>query len=136
MQQVSTNGRLRVLIIDDHPVVREGIGQIVRQAGGLEVCGEADCQEKALQAVSASKPDVAVVDLALAAGSGLGLIRELKEWHPNLPLLVLSGRGNEARELLDRLREAFGRENLYVELTDDRCAGSRRRLGRTHRRCG
>ena len=78
------------MIVDDHPVVREGIAQIIRQAGGLEVCAQADCPEKALHAVSTAKPDVAVLDLALAAGSGLGLIHDLKEWHPHLPLLVLS----------------------------------------------
>jgi len=90
VQRASKNDAPKVLIVDDHPIVREGIAQIIRQAGGLEVCGEADCPQSALQAVSTSKPDVAVVDLALSAGSGLGLIRDLKVWHPRLPLLVLS----------------------------------------------
>lgn len=90
VQRASETGPPKVLIVDDHPIVREGIGQVIRQAGGLEVCGEADCRERALQAVSKLKPDVAVLDLALAAGSGLGLIRELKTSHPRLPLLVLS----------------------------------------------
>ena len=90
MQRASKNGQPKVLIVDDHPVVREGIAQIIRQTGDLEVCGEADCPERALQAVSVSKPDVAVVDLAFSAGSGLGLIRDLKVWHPDLPVLVLS----------------------------------------------
>ena len=90
VHHTSENGPPKVLIVDDHPIVREGIGQVIRQAGGLEVCGEADCRERALQAVSHLKPDVAVLDLALAAGSSLGLIRELKTSHPRLPLLVLS----------------------------------------------
>jgi DNA-binding NarL/FixJ family response regulator len=90
VQRASETGPPKVLIVDDHPIVREGIGQVIRQAGGLEVCGEADCRERALQAVSNLKPDVAVLDLALAAGSSLGLIRELKTSHPRLPLLVLS----------------------------------------------
>lgn len=90
VQRASKNGPPKVLIVDDHPVVREGIAQIIRQAGGLEVCGEADCPENALQAVSTSKPDVVVLDLSLAAGSGLGLIHDLKVWHPGLPVLVLS----------------------------------------------
>jgi len=88
--QASGNGHAKVLLVDDHPVVREGIAQIIRQAGGLEVCAQADCPEKALKAVSISKPDVAVLDLALVKGSGLGLIRDFKEWHPHLPILVLS----------------------------------------------
>ena len=90
VQRASKNGQPKVLIVDDHPLVREGSAQIHRQAGGLEVCGEADRPETALQAVSASKPDVAVVDLALSAGSGLGLIRDLKVWHAGLRILVLS----------------------------------------------
>lgn len=88
--QRTRNGRPRVLIVDDHPIVREGIAQIIRQAGDLEVCGEADGPETALRVVSTSKPDLAVVDLALSTGSGFGLIRDLREWHPHLPLLVLS----------------------------------------------
>ena len=90
VQPALKNGQAKVLIVDDHAVVREGIAQIISQAGGLEVCAQADCPEKALQAVSSSKPDVAILDLALGAGSGLGLIHDLKEWHPRLPILVLS----------------------------------------------
>lgn len=84
------NGTAKVLLVDDHPVVREGIAQIIRQAGGMEVCAQADCPEQALRAVSTSKPDVAVLDLGLGASSGLGLIQELKALHPRLPLLALS----------------------------------------------
>ena len=90
MQPALKNGQAKVLIVDDHAVVREGIAQIIRQAEGLKICAQADCPEKALQAASSSKPDVAVLDLSLAAGSGLGLIHDIKEWHPHLPILVLS----------------------------------------------
>ena len=90
VQRASRNGHARVLIVDDHPIVRQGIAQIVRQAGDMEVCGEADCPEKALQSASASKPDVAIVDLALSAGSGFELVRDLKVWHPQVRVLVLS----------------------------------------------
>jgi DNA-binding NarL/FixJ family response regulator len=90
VQRVSKNGQPKVLVVDDHPLIREGIAQVIRKAGGLEVCGEADRPETALQVVSASRPDVAVVDLALSAGSGLGLIRDLKAWHPGVRILVLS----------------------------------------------
>jgi DNA-binding NarL/FixJ family response regulator len=90
VQQASRNGHAKVLLVDDHPVVREGVAQIIRRAGGLEVCAQADCPEKAMKAVSTSKPDVAVLDLSLATGSGLGLIHDFKQWHPHLPILVLS----------------------------------------------
>ncbi|HZM15302.1 MAG TPA: response regulator transcription factor [Candidatus Krumholzibacteria bacterium] len=89
-QRVSGNVQQKVLIVDDHPIVREGIAQIISRDGGLEVCGEADCPEKALQLVATSKPDVAIVDLEFSIGSGLGLIRDLKVLHPRLPVLVLS----------------------------------------------
>jgi DNA-binding NarL/FixJ family response regulator len=90
VQRASNNGHAKVLIVDDHAVVREGIAQIIRQAGGQEVCAQADCPEKAMQAAATAKPDVVVLDLALGAGSGLALIHDLREWHPRLPLLVLS----------------------------------------------
>jgi DNA-binding NarL/FixJ family response regulator len=90
VQPASKNGQAKVLIVDDHPVVREGIAQSIRRAVDLEVCGEADCPEKALQAVSDLRPDIVVVDLAFSTGSGLGLIRDLKVRYPQLPLLVLS----------------------------------------------
>ena len=90
MDQASKNGHAKILIVDDHPVVREGIAQIIRQAGGLEVCAQADSAAMALEAVSISKPDLALLDLALATGSGLDLIHDLKSRHPRLPLLVLS----------------------------------------------
>src|SRR5271154_3373895 len=80
----------RVLIVDDHPLVREWLANLINQQSDLTICGEADCARRAMQAVAACPPDVAVVDLSLADSSGLALIKELKQALPNIRVLVLS----------------------------------------------
>jgi DNA-binding NarL/FixJ family response regulator len=84
------NPRLRVFIVDDHPLVREWLGSLLRLQQDLEVCGEADDPAQALAAMKAAPPDVAVVDLSLKRGSGLDLIKDLRSHLPTLPVLVLS----------------------------------------------
>jgi DNA-binding NarL/FixJ family response regulator len=80
----------RVIIVDDHPVVRLGIRQMLATEPSLTVCGEADSVEGALQACAASDVDLAIVDLSLGKVSGLELIKELHTQHPDLAILVLS----------------------------------------------
>jgi DNA-binding NarL/FixJ family response regulator len=80
----------RVLIVDDHPVVRLGIRQMIAAEASLEVCGEASNAEEALRACRTTEVDLAIVDLSLGAASGLELIKQLHEEHPELPILVLS----------------------------------------------
>jgi DNA-binding NarL/FixJ family response regulator len=79
-----------VLIVDDHPVVRLGIKQMIAAEPALEVCGEADTMESALRACRTSECDLVLVDLSLGSTSGLELIKQLHEEHPHLPILVLS----------------------------------------------
>jgi DNA-binding NarL/FixJ family response regulator len=80
----------RILVIDDHPVVRLGIRQMVTAAPGLSVCGEAESAAEALRLATTSNADLAIVDLSLEDGTGLGLIRSLRETVPELKVLVLS----------------------------------------------
>jgi DNA-binding NarL/FixJ family response regulator len=80
----------RVLVVDDHPVVRLGIRQMIATEPSLMVCGEADTTEAALQACRTSEVDLAIVDLSLGNASGLELIKMLHEEHPTMPILVLS----------------------------------------------
>ena len=82
--------RARVLIVDDHPVVRRGLAQVLGGTDDLEFCGEAETAADALQAVVDIGPDVAVVDLALKGKGGLELVKDLHARHPDLPVLVLS----------------------------------------------
>jgi DNA-binding NarL/FixJ family response regulator len=80
----------RVIIVDDHPVVRLGIRQMLASEPSLSVCGEADSVEAALEVCAASNADLAIVDLSLGKVSGLELIKELHARHPDVAILVLS----------------------------------------------
>jgi DNA-binding NarL/FixJ family response regulator len=83
-------GRRRLVIVDDHPIVRLGIRQVIEAERDLEVCGEADSAPAALALVKQVQPELAVADLSLAEGNGLELIRALRESLPGLSILVIS----------------------------------------------
>ena len=80
----------QVLIVDDHPVVRDGLTIIINHEQGLNVCGEAEDARSALNAVTELNPDVAVVDVSLKNSDGIELTKNLKALHPKLPVIVLS----------------------------------------------
>lgn len=82
--------KYRVLLIDDHPLLRKGLAELINQEPDLEVCGEAEEAPKAFEAVGVLNPDVALVDISLKGGNGLELIKNIKARFPDLPLLVLS----------------------------------------------
>lgn len=81
---------MRILLVEDHPVVRRGIAQLLAEEPDMEVCGEAESVEEALEAVGRAVPDVALVDLSLRESSGLDLLKALKERYPAIISLVLS----------------------------------------------
>ena len=82
---------IRVFIVDDHPLVREWLGNLLRLEDDIEVVGEADEADAALAAMLDNTIDVAVIDLSLKRGSGLDLIKTLQtEGHPKINTLVLS----------------------------------------------
>ena len=80
----------RVFLVDDHPLVREWLTNLINQHRDLIVCGEADAAPAALQAIEASQPDVAIVDITLANGSGIELVKDLKRCCPAVAVIVLS----------------------------------------------
>lgn len=82
--------KIKVLLVDDHPLVREGLVNLINQQPDLEVCGEAGSEPQALELIGATKPDIAVVDISLENGSGIGLIKSVKAGHPEVKMLVLS----------------------------------------------
>lgn len=82
--------RLRIFLVDDHPLVREWLASILRLQADLEICGEAGDPVEALSAMTLAPPDVAVVDLSLKRGSGLELIKDLRIHVPSTRVLVLS----------------------------------------------
>jgi DNA-binding NarL/FixJ family response regulator len=76
--------------VDDHPIVRERLAELISQEADLAVCGEAEDAREALAAVKALSPDIAIVDITLKDTYGIELIKQLKELYPRLPVLVLS----------------------------------------------
>ena len=84
------DARRRVLIVDDHPLVRESLKKIIQGEPDLVVCGEAEDREQALEIVRATRPRLAIVDLILKSSHGLELIKDLQERFPEVQSLVLS----------------------------------------------
>ena len=93
-------GRKRqVLIVDDHPLLRDGLAKVINQQSDLAVCGEAADARAGLAAAAKLRPDVVIADLTMDEGNGLDLIKDLHLRQPGLPVLVLS----------------MHHENLYAE---------------------
>lgn len=82
--------RSRILIIDDHPIVRERLGELINQEPDLIVCGEAEDGESAMAAIEKTVPELALVDISLKNTYGIELVKDIKERHPKVLTLVLS----------------------------------------------
>jgi len=80
----------RILIVDDHPLVRTGFAQLIGDCPDLEVCGEAADMAEALRLINSDCPDLAIIDLSLAGGSGLDLIERIKSRNQDVLMLVAS----------------------------------------------
>ncbi len=83
-------GKRRLLLVDDHPVVREGLARRINQESDLEVCGEAASASEARRAVARLHPDLVVLDLSLSDGLALNLIRDLTSLKPGILVLVFT----------------------------------------------
>jgi DNA-binding NarL/FixJ family response regulator len=80
----------RILIVDDHPLFRRGLCELIDREPGWTVCGEAADAAEALRFIGESKPDLVIVDISLGATNGIDLIRSVSENDPELPMLVVS----------------------------------------------
>lgn len=85
-----SHGKRTVLIVDDHPIVRQGLAQLINQEKDLAVCGQAEDAHEAIEAIRQLNPDLIIVDISLKDTSGVELIKDLKVRYPNLPILTLS----------------------------------------------
>ena len=79
-----------VLIVDDHPIVRQGLSQLINAEHDLMVCGDAATVDEAMQSLDSADPDVVIIDLSLADSDGLELIKQIRNKTRQLPVLVLS----------------------------------------------
>ena len=86
----SATNRMRVLIVDDHPMTRAGLVHVINHEPDLVVCAEAENAADALGAVDACEPDLVLADITLPGKSGLELVKDIKAIRPGLPILVIS----------------------------------------------
>lgn len=81
---------IKVFVVDDHPIIRQGLAQLIRQEPDMAYAGEAEDAVEALRAIETIRPDIAIIDVSLKSSSGIDLIKDLRIRMPDLPLLVLS----------------------------------------------
>ncbi len=146
---------LRVVIADDHAVVRQGIRGVLEEVEGLEVVGEAGDGDEALEMIGASEPDLVVLDVSMPGKTGLEVAKELREVGSDVRILVLSMHDDpeyvleavragadgyvlkdvtpaELRSAVDALRE--GREYFSARVTHQLSVGLREEIDREQRR--
>lgn len=127
-QTVQRTQPRRVLIVDDHPIVRQGLALLINREADLVVCGDAEEADSALQRIETLKPHVVVVDLSLNGPDGLDLLKSIRMHDANLPVLILS----MLDELLYAERALRAGANGYImkqEATEQVLVALRRILG-------
>jgi len=82
--------QIKILIVDDHPMMREGLRGVINRQPDMMVCGEAENAQQAMNAVQQLAPDLALVDITLPGKSGLELVKDLKVMHPHVVILAIS----------------------------------------------
>ncbi len=82
--------KLRVMLVDDHPILRQGLAQLINLEADMTVCGQAEDSPNAFSAVCEQNPDVVLVDISLKGGNGIELVKNIKARFPDMPMLVLS----------------------------------------------
>ena len=90
MAAKTKNTAKRILIVDDHPMMRTGLGQLIDNEPDLKVCAEADTAGQAIDLVAKQKFDLALLDISLPDKSGLELIKDIRSLRPEMPVLVVS----------------------------------------------
>jgi DNA-binding NarL/FixJ family response regulator len=82
--------KIRVVLVDDHPMVRQGLARLINDENDLCVCGEADSAAAAIELIHSVKPDLAIIDISMGGADGIELIKDLRIHRPEMPVLVLS----------------------------------------------
>jgi DNA-binding NarL/FixJ family response regulator len=106
-KRIPKPAKKRILVVDDHPMMREGLAQLISRERDLAISGEADTAHDALQKVGELKPDLVIVDITLPGRSGLELIKDIQTMHPGTLMLVVSM--HEESLYAERVLRAGGR---------------------------
>lgn len=86
----SRKTKYKIMIVDDHPIMREGLAQLINHEKDLGICGQFEEATKAFEGIATLKPDIAIVDISLKGSSGIELLKNIKVHYPKLLVLVLS----------------------------------------------
>jgi DNA-binding NarL/FixJ family response regulator len=127
-QTVTRAKKKTVFIVDDHPLLRQGLALLVNRERDLAVCGEAEDAQTAIKEITAKKPDILIADISLNGPDGLDLLKNLRAVYPNLPVLILSMHD----ESIYAERALRARANGYImkqEATEKVLVAVRRILG-------
>jgi DNA-binding NarL/FixJ family response regulator len=116
----------RVLIVDDHPIVREGLRSILDGEDDLTVCGEAEAAREARIAIKELNPDVVITEFSLKQGDGIDLVREVRAHHPRLPILVLSS--HDEAIYAERMLAAGANGYIMKQAASEQFLGSLRQV--------
>ena len=117
-----------VFVVDDHPLLRQGLALLINREPDLMVCGEAEEAQAAMRAIATNKPDILIVDISLNGPDGLDLLKNIRSSYPDLPVLILSMHD----ESIYAERALRARANGYImkqEATEKVLVAVRRILG-------
>ena len=87
---VETTHKVKVFVVDDHPIVRQGLAQLINQEADLVVCGQAESARSTLESLESCRPDIMIVDVSLEGPDGIELLKEIKARDTRIPVLILS----------------------------------------------
>ena len=90
LDRLPQTAKKTVLVVDDHPLMRQGLALLINQQQDLQVCGEAEEARTAMQAIAHLHPDIIILDISLSGPDGLELLKNIRATNPDLPVLVLS----------------------------------------------
>jgi DNA-binding NarL/FixJ family response regulator len=127
-EQLRHAGKRTVFVVDDHPLLRQGLALLINQQRDMEVCGEAEEAQAAMQAIARKRPDILIVDISLNGPDGLDLLKNIRGSYPELPVLILSMHD----EAIYAERALRARANGYImkqEATEKVLVAVRRILG-------
>jgi len=121
-----SDSKATVLLVDDHPIVRQGLAQLLNTEPDFIVCGEAENARKAMAAIEDLKPDLAIIDITLQGTNGIELIKNIVAQWPDLPILVLSM--HDESLYAERALRAGAKGYVMKQEATERLTGALRRI--------